>query len=122
MSDYIKGYTDALTGAGWLASVDPTALDDSGLGKDFEPLSIREHRRKYDAAVVEKFLREHHSPSFRVENPEDITPFLRERDAEKWDEGFTRGFYVGVLPEWGIGSDASEPIVVNPYETKEGTE
>lgn len=39
----------------------------------------------------------------------------REVAESVWDEGFSRGFYVGVGPEWGIGSDASEPDVTNPY-------
>lgn len=55
MSDYFKGYTDALAGTGWLASVDPAALLEFDL-VGFEPLSIREHRRKYDAAVKAEAL------------------------------------------------------------------
>lgn len=40
--------------------------------------------------------------------------------AKAWDEGFARGFYTGTGPQWGEGSDASEPDVVNPYEREGG--
>lgn len=42
---------------------------------------------EHDRQVIEKFLREQHSPKFRIENPEFIIPFL----AKAWREGFTTG-------------------------------
>lgn len=47
-----------------------------------------------------------------------------ERDAavaaRAWDEGFTRGFYIGTSPLWVEEFDASALDVTNPYEREAG--
>lgn len=95
--EYTKGYTDALTGAGWLASVDPGALTAAGVAEEgWEPLSIREHRKEYERRIAEKV----------------------------WAEGYGSGVHdERMAAEHNAGSPfgGASPARINPYENKEGT-
>lgn len=70
-----------------------------------------------DREVIKEFLRTRYRPSVRIENPEDVRPFLAAHDREvaerAWDEGFNKGTAHGIA--YQAGNDEAWKRPANPY-------
>lgn len=66
---------------------------------------------EHDQQVILNYLRTQHTPTVRIENPEQIVPFL----AKAWDEGYKQGG-----PMHDVDYDDPDAHTRNPYRREAG--